>query len=379
MNAATNRELADEHLTYPIACRLFVDSLGGHVQQLLTGFAVLSRAGIVRRTDAIGNPDLASSPRRFWTLTALVNESVKVAFDVGDRREVDARLLHDVDCYFKRTYVSSYVRSLGAGACKVQPLGLNYEVYPNHADFPDVVRAWRLLRGRRRLSGVVRMLRLSPTFLPRQEQLEGDAAIGVPPRVVFLTRAWDPHDDPTRSHEDVLAREQLNETRAACIAALRRAFGDRAVTGFAPSEYAIRKYRAFVVPDHSLTKRRKYVAALRTFPICVATTGLHGSIGWKMGEYVALAKAIVSESLECELPGNFLAGRNYLGFDSPEQCVARVDELMSDATLRASMMIDNARYYREFVRPDRLVLNSLVSAIRQVPSTRAGTPVRASA
>lgn len=43
--------------------------------------------------------------------------------------------------------------------------------------------------------------------------------------------------------------------------------------------------------------------------ICITTTGLHRSIGWKFAEYIAASKAIVTEKLNyspgTELKANF--------------------------------------------------------------------------
>ena len=99
------------------------------------------------------------------------------------------------------------------------------------------------------------------------------------------------------------------------------------------------------------------------FMIFQATTGLHGSVGWKFAEYVAFAKAIVSEPLNCEVPGDFKPGQNYLTFRSPTELVEQASTLFSDNALRHALMTNNARYYLGYVRPDALVLNSLLAAL----------------
>jgi hypothetical protein len=97
----------------------------------------------------------------------------------------------------------------------------------------------------------------------------------------------------------------------------------------------------------------------------VATTGLHGSTGWKLAEYVAFAKAIVSERLVYEVPGAFAPGRNYIEFTSPEECLNGAVRLIEDGALRQQLMQNNAAYYRDYLRPDALVRNALQTALEQ--------------
>jgi hypothetical protein len=100
--------------------------------------------------------------------------------------------------------------------------------------------------------------------------------------------------------------------------------------------------------------------------------GLHQSIGWKFAEYVAASKAIVSETLHYDVPGAFGEGRNYLSFRTPEECVEAVSRLIRDDRLRQMIMRNNWNYYRRHVRPDRLVLGSLMAAAgRALPASGA--------
>jgi hypothetical protein len=148
--------------------------------------------------------------------------------------------------------------------------------------------------------------------------------------------------------------------RAACITALRSHFGVRAITGFMRSNYAAQMYPGLEVGNRRLTKRENYNEVVRRASVCVATSGLHGSVPWKMGEYVALGKAIVSQSTNCRLPGDFQPGRNYLSFSSADECVAEVEKLFAQPTQMVDMMAANVDYYDRFLRPDKVVLNSLV-------------------
>jgi hypothetical protein len=112
-----------------------------------------------------------------------------------------------------------------------------------------------------------------------------------------------------------------------------------------------------------LYSKKTYLSLMHGSSICIATTGLEGSVGWKLGEYVAAAKAIVSEPLRSVQPGDFRPGRNYLEFRTPEQCVDAVQRLVDDPAHRLDMMRKNAAYYAAYVRPDALVWNALNNAV----------------
>jgi hypothetical protein len=88
---------------------------------------------------------------------------------------------------------------------------------------------------------------------------------------------------------------------------------------------------------------------------------LHNSIGWKLGEYVAGARAILTEPLNFSLPGNFSRGSNYYEFENPEQLITQVDELLSNPEQILETMKNNYYYYNNFVKPKNLILNTLIT------------------
>jgi hypothetical protein len=56
-------------------------------------------------------------------------------------------------------------------------------------------------------------------------------------------------------------------------------------------------------------------------------------------------------------------GKHYLEFSDPENCVKNATRLFSDKALRDSIMTNNAKYFHAYMRPDVLVLNSLLTAL----------------
>ena len=151
--------------------------------------------------------------------------------------------------------------------------------------------------------------------------------------------------------------------RSQCIRLLRRELGTRFIGGFNHNEYTVKHYGDCLVSDPTATDKKNYIRTLKSNPVCVATTGLHGSIGSKFAEYIACARAIVTERLVYEVPGELRAGLNYLEFSDAAQCVEQALRLVGDHALRNDMMTANSLYYRSYVRPDALMLNSLLTVL----------------
>jgi hypothetical protein len=135
-------------------------------------------------------------------------------------------------------------------------------------------------------------------------------------------------------------------------------FGSSFTGGFRHSDYALEHYRHVLVSDARMASKANYLKLLASHPTCIATTGLHGSIGRKFGEYVAFFKAIVSERLGYRVPGDLAEGRNYLGFVTPEEYVEQAVRLFRDSDLRRRMTEANHHYYQEYLGPEHQMIRT---------------------
>ena len=188
--------------------------------------------------------------------------------------------------------------------------------------------------------------------------------------MLFQTRTWDPAEVADTNNDWRREREQMNEMRAGCVRLLRQEFGERFRGGFMPTDHARKNFGDCVLSAQASTKRR-YMEIVKESDVCVATAGLHGSNGWSLGEYAAASKAIVAQHLRYDVPV-FKEGRHYLGFDAAEECVQCVETLLSDPDRMRSMKEENYAYYQHCLRPDRLVMNSLLLALNAGPPRSSG-------
>ena len=353
-------------------CTVFAASRTDHTLQLYAGLYALRDAGCIRLRQrhgrAAASRELAPAVLEARRLDkALDNLLVDVEgrglvfFDVRDSGAWFPDIAGRAALYAKRSFRGgAYAGAPG----KFVPLGLNYAVVLDRACAAELARSIAQLDGSafsaKRIC--LSLVRLAPRLgaalgAPTVSRLSAAPAPDVPPRAIFFARTWEPVD------ADDEGFDALNETRAACIRALREALGPRFLGGFSRTPLACARYPDCVVAADFSTRRSDYLRRLEAYPVCVATTGLFGSIGWKFAEYVALSKAVVSEPLEFEVPGPMAAGENYLEFTTPAQCVDAVARLLADRDLRARMMARNREYYLEYGAPDALVARVLHAAL----------------
>ena len=354
----------------PITCEIFAHLDSPHLQQLYTGFSVLHKRGIIqliqttRKQDIIDEdapPHLRDAKRSH--LKVLLDGHYVLYYDTHDSFEIDAGILATVDVYFKRSYSEHAIGQLELKH-RVFPLGLNYPVYSDGVDVFAMKRValhkgggFRVLMRSMGIDYLLGPIR----YTARMNRLESYPAFTLPAKVLFMTQVWDPKE--ARSKDKADEWEALNNMRAKCVLLLKKEFGNKFLGGFRHDDYSRSRWADCLLPDHRLATKSRYLKLLREFPICVATTGLHGSTGWKLGEYVSQSKAIVTEPLMYRVPGCFDAERNYLKFSTPETCVECVARLFKDYQLRCQVMMNNFRYYHSYLRPDSLVLNTLALAI----------------
>ena len=340
----------------------YIPSNQEHLAQLFTGFQELHRRKIVHVAQKLaterGRPVDNSNPwyrERNSLLYAVLNGETVVCYDTHDSGHVHDEILQQVHFYFKRSFTPEQ-RQRPNGE-KIHPLGLCYLIFTQS---PDFARAWRGMVYER---GAAAFKRVMKSTLMQEKRHLGNfyprPQLNQTPRVLFLVRLWDPDEVSCQKLRE--ERFELNARRVKCIRRLRHELGERFVGGLAPTPFALREFPGDIAENPAWC--RDYIHFQREFPIGVATTGIHGSIGFKFAEYIAQAKAVISEPLQFQPTGDLATPKNYLEFTSPDECVEAAVRLLENRELRISMIMDNYRYYHAFLRPDTLILNSLAVAL----------------
>lgn len=327
--------------------KLIIGSKVPHISQIITGFLMLGHE--------IEFEYVPNDGSTLATMPALRAEyrGQKLIYDVGDGYNVPEAVLAGAevsDFYFKRSFSDKRNREIAPQYLdKMYPLGFNYHVTCKGNPVGEPL--WKTL--------AKPFLGKTPDcwFTPAVFEGKAEKNTGKPIKILFLTRLWDDHE-PGFSDEENAERTYINNMRIEIIRALRETYGDAFVGGLNDNELS-RAWAPDLIMPAKYTERRKYLKLLHSSDICIGSMGLFESIGWKTGEYVAAAKAIVNEEMHFTVTGDFEEGKNYLAFRTTEECLEAVRSLVEDPRKLYEMKRANEQYYQEYLRPDVLVKRTL--------------------
>lgn len=273
-------------------------------------------------------------------------DGVKLVYDAEDGDHIERGFFseedyHWCDHYFKR----SHSKALAVRYPKCAPLGLNYCLRPTRRWLDEISCKVRRLLGKEDVL---------------HSDFDFDPIVVGEPKVLFITGLWDPKEfNKTDVREEV---EKINLTRLSVLKMLKNEFSHCATFGVNGDREFTRKIaNEFILPDTS-TNRLKFLQTMKEHDVCITSTGLHYSTGWRFGEYVASSRAIISEPLRYQLPGNFANGKNYLEFTDDSSLFEAIDLLLKNGSVRQQMMQANRDYYQRWLRPDKLIFNTLLAA-----------------
>jgi len=331
--------------------KLTIPSNSLHGCQIITGFLRLRQQG--QAVETVNRSKDRSNP--FYGLPVVLAEyrGQRIIYDLWDGYQDPDDMkkgLEMGDFYFKRSFSPVKNESLFAEYSeKIHPLGFNYHV--THRENPVGEPWWK--------AALKPLMGRTPDRRFTTEVFEG-TAVKTPQKdvkILFLAGLWD-DNDPTLSPELNAERTRINEMRIEIIRTLRQCRGPQFIGGLNDTALSRRLAPELIVPAQ-YTERRKYLSLMHTCDICIGSMGLHESIGWKTGEYVAAAKAIVNERFHYEVPGNFTPGVHYLSFTTAAECIENVQRLADSPEALYAMKQANEAYYQNYLKPEALVKNTL--------------------
>ncbi len=329
-----------------------------HLSQIYDGFEKLRKQGIIDVTYKNVNVH-ERDPR----LTVILDNQYTIIYDLLDGLNwSDGTLTEKLEFfknntkahyYFKRSFPKELVYYNPSG-CKVFPLGLNYPI--------NAEGKFKLIKELVFNSVVFKKLKPFHKRYP-SELFESKPVYNKPNNILFYASLWNP--DGVDSDFSKQEREIINEQRIHVIRTCRKEFGKIFEGGIVKTKFSESRCKDIVAPETS-TQKLNYLKKVKSSNICISTTGLHGSIGWQMGEYIAASKAIVSMPLNYELPGSFLENKNYLSFRNDNELITNIYSLLNSKEAQINMMNHNFEYYNAYVRPDMLILNSLLQIYEDI-------------
>ena len=182
-------------------------------------------------------------------------------------------------------------------------------------------------------------------FIPNSQEFECNELSGCNQEmsIFFQTRLWAYEKETT---EDM---DKINIERVELVRHLKNAFGNRYKGGLVPEPIALQHYPELIT--HLPTRQRSFAKISRLSSIGVYSRGLHNSLAFKLAEYLASGKCIVSCKLDNQLPVPLKEGINYLEYNTPQACVDQCRYLMKNPDIMNTMRKANLEYYHKYVRP----------------------------
>lgn len=326
--------------------KVWVPTRCEHSQQITTGFLMLKEKGWdVEIIDISGNEN---NPFSGMPVIQAEYKGKKIIYDVWDGYQDQQGIqagLNWADFYFKRSFsAEKNAAFFPEDQYKIFPLGFNYHM--TYKGCPSTDPGWKNL-----IKKLIGRYFVPATFEGSAAAPKGD------PKIIFFTRLWD-EKEPGLNADLQEERKIINQARIEIIRALKQQYGAMFIGGLNDTPLSQAMAPDLIMPN-TYTNRNKYIALLHSCDICIGSMGLHESIGWKTGEYVAAAKAIVHDPFRYSVPGDFLPGKNYLEYRTAEECITAVQKLVEDPQLLLSMKTANQEYYRNYLKPDVLIANTL--------------------
>ena len=324
---------------------VYIVSTWAHCSQVVSGFLMLSQnSGGGYHVELNKSTEVKKFNPQNMAIVLAEYGGKKLVYDLMDGyQNIDeiSRLLKECDYYFKRSYSSEQNKMI---LCqdelhKMYPLGMNYMVTCEgnpYAYEKTLKRRILSLRGDKADSYFTCDKFECPIIYKEKEFL-----------ITFFTRLW---------QEDEF--EKINLTRIQIIKELKKQYGEKFLGGIRDSKIA-RQLAPDLIVSKRYTERSRYLNRLKKTDICVGTTGLYDSIGWKTAEYVALGKAIVCEPLKYAVPGEFSVERNYLEFSTSEECIGAIQKLIMNPNFVYQMKLNNLLYYYQYLKPDMIIKRTL--------------------
>lgn len=128
---------------------------------------------------------------------------------------------------------------------------------------------------------------------------------------------------------------------------------DKVVQAFPKYKDYLQEYGDMLC-DRRMSMKR-YLQKTRRSHIVFNTPSVEGCLGWKLAEYLAMGKVIISMPLDHVMPGEFEKGVHYLQIDRVEDMDTAIRTLRSNEKLYRRMSSAASLYFDEFLAPRKVI------------------------
>lgn len=99
----------------------------------------------------------------------------------------------------------------------------------------------------------------------------------------------------------------------------------------------------------------RYIKKTKQSSIVFNTPAVHNCHGWKLGEYLAMGKAIISTPISNQLPEALEHGKNIHIVQNNEELKTAINLLLKDSNYREKLENGAKDYYSKLAKPDKVI------------------------
>lgn len=263
----------------------------------------------------------------------------KICVAANDKCEVNETVYDWVDVYAKvnvdEASLQSHSRLLPIGP----NFGINYFSIPNYLNL-----SWKLYRK----AGIK-----NPYFRVYTHQslkrcsfdVYADRKPSKDNYLFYLNYPWKKHTNVTNLRKEIIT--MLQELDREKVISFTGGFSRRRLGPFEGLE----QYSAKKRYDH-----KAYLQQLKQSAVAINTPAVHDCLGWKLGEYLALGKAIITTPINRILPGSFTAGTHYMEIkDIHTELKEAIRYLVAHKQERMELEQNALAYFEKYLTPAKAV------------------------
>lgn len=108
-----------------------------------------------------------------------------------------------------------------------------------------------------------------------------------------------------------------------------------------------------------LYKIEEYLSKTKKSLFVYNTPAVHDCHGWKLGEYIAMGKAIISSPLSNELPKELVHGEDIHFISNSDELKKAIGKLVTDDSYREKLQNNTKNYFNKYGSPKAVIQNLL--------------------
>jgi glycosyltransferase involved in cell wall biosynthesis len=204
--------------------------------------------------------------------------------------------------------------------------------------------------------------------------LKSYSRLSVPPKL-FLTNYIGQYQRPKIEQYEVIQREEqcnycffistlwehencitgTNKWRAQYIRECRKQANLAFEGGLfaSPENIEYQAYQDVIINKHY--DRTEYLEKTKKSLFVFNTPAVHECHGWKLGEFLAMGKAIISTPISNDLPVDLKHGENIHIVNSEKELKEAIDLLLNDREYRLKLERGSTAYYKQYASPSAVI------------------------